>query len=182
MNQRMKPVWKFAAESGGEGGEGNDGGETPPTEEGSSFTPVTTQDDLNKIVAERVNRERAKYADYKDLKAKAAKYDEAEEATKTEVQKAADRATAAERERDEARAEMLRFRIASQHGITDADDIDLFLTATDEETLTKQAKRLADRETDRKKRGNVSPREGTTPPNAEPDAKRAFLRTLTGGD
>jgi hypothetical protein len=41
----------------------------------SGFTPPASQDELNKIISERVARERAKFADYTDLKGKAAKFD-----------------------------------------------------------------------------------------------------------
>lgn len=43
-----------------------------------------------------------------------------------------------------AQAEALRFRVAAKHSISD-EDADLFLTGTDEETLTRQAARLAER-------------------------------------
>ncbi|MBR4514596.1 MAG: hypothetical protein IKO61_06900, partial [Lachnospiraceae bacterium] len=42
----------------------------------------------NRIIADRVQRERSKYNDYDSLKEKAAKYDAHEEASKTELQKA----------------------------------------------------------------------------------------------
>lgn len=156
---------------------GNTSGETPAADE---FTPITSQDDLNKVVADRVARERAKYADYKDLKAKAAKLDEFEQANQTEAEKAAARVAELESELNAVRSETTRLRIASEHGITDADDIALFLTGTDEETLTKQAKRLADRDADRKKHGNHVPREGATAGQAKPDDRRAFADFLTG--
>lgn len=69
---------------------------------------------------------------------------EIEEAQKSEAEKSADRLRAAEVERDAALREALRFKVASKHGISD-EDADLFLTGSDEETLTKQAERLADR-------------------------------------
>lgn len=123
----------------------NEGGNTPsaPTPgAGDEFTPITSQDELNRIIGERVKR--AKPADYDDLKAKARRFDEIEAANKTEAQKLADAKAAAEAERDQAKAEALRLRIATKHGISD-EDADLFLTGTDEETLTRQAKRLAAR-------------------------------------
>lgn len=40
------------------------------------------------FIQDRLTRERGKYADYETLKVKAAKFDEAEEAGKTELQKA----------------------------------------------------------------------------------------------
>lgn len=57
----------------------------------SGFTPPATQDDLNRIINERLQRERAKFADYDDLKSKAAEYDKVVEANKTEAEKQAER-------------------------------------------------------------------------------------------
>lgn len=47
-----------------------------------------TQEELDAIIGARLKREREKYADYEELKAKAAKLDEAEEAKKDALQKA----------------------------------------------------------------------------------------------
>ena len=65
-------------------------------QEQEGFEPITSQEDLDKIVKGRIARERAKFEGYEEYKAKAAKYDELEAATKTELQKAIDRAEAAE--------------------------------------------------------------------------------------
>lgn len=52
-------------------------------------TPKTfTEEDLNRIVRERLDREKKKYADYNDLKAAKAKLDELENAKKTDEEKA----------------------------------------------------------------------------------------------
>lgn len=51
-----------------------------------------TQAEMNAIIADRLNRERAKYADYDDLKTKAQQFDAAQEAGKTELQKANEKA------------------------------------------------------------------------------------------
>lgn len=151
------------------------GGST--SDAGDQFTPITSQDDLNRVIADRLGRERAKFSDYADLKAKAEKYDELEAANKSEIERANDAKTAAEERAAKAEADALRLRIATQHGITDADDIDLFLTGTDEETLKKQAERLGQRSEDRKKTGNVVPKEGKThQPTA--DGMTEFTRTL----
>lgn len=69
--------------------------ETP--QEQPTYAPPATQEDLNRIIADRVSRERAKYADYADLKSKAAEYDKVQESAKTEMQKLTERAEAAER-------------------------------------------------------------------------------------
>lgn len=61
-----------------------------------TYTPPATQADLDRIIAERLSRERAKYADYDEMKTKAAEFDKATEATKSEIQKAVERAELAE--------------------------------------------------------------------------------------
>lgn len=121
---------------------GNTSGETPAADE---FQAITSQDELNRVIGERVKRATSKFADYKDLQAKAAKLDEIENANRSEADKAQARIAELEGQLASVQAESLRLRVATEHGITDADDIALFLTGTDEETLTKQAERLASR-------------------------------------
>lgn len=129
-----------------------------------------TQADVDRIVADRLKREReatrTKYADYDELKAKA-------EGVKT----AEDRITELEQTLAASNREAMRRRVQAAHGISD-EDADLFLTGTDEESLTAQAKRLADRESERKQKNNVSPREGNNPKAGNEDPMRDFARNL----
>lgn len=143
---------------------------------GDGFKAITSQEELNRVLSDRLERERAKFADYRDVKAKAAQLDALTEAKKTDEQKLNDRIAALESEATKARADALRMRIASKHGIGD-EDADLFLTGTDEETLTRQAQRLADRAATRKP-GIVSPREGTNQSTQSGSDERAFVRQL----
>lgn len=62
---------------------------TPP-EQTPAYTPPATQADLDRIVESRLARDRAKFADYDEVKAKAAKFDEYEAANKPPEQKAID--------------------------------------------------------------------------------------------
>lgn len=129
-----------------------------------------TQADVDRIVAERLKRERettkAKYADYDDLKQKA-------EGAKS----ADDRIAELERSIEKATHEALKRRVQAAHGISD-EDADLFLTGSDEDALNAQAKRLADRESERKSKGNHVPREGETPTAKSDDSLREFTRSL----
>ncbi|WP_051701808.1 hypothetical protein [Mycetocola saprophilus] len=61
----------------------------------AGFTPPATQEELNSLIAGRLERERAKYADYEELKAKAAKLAEIEAENLTEIEKANAAAAAA---------------------------------------------------------------------------------------
>lgn len=161
--------------------ESNQGGNVPSTETpgAGDESKRMTSHDVERILKDRLARERAKYADYEDLKLKAVRLDEIEESNKSELQRVADRLSAVERERDEASARALRLSVAAEHGIS-RDDADLFLTGTDETTLQKQAKRLIDRDADRKMNGNRVPREGANPSVAETD-ERHVARALFGG-
>jgi hypothetical protein len=157
---------------GTEGQQQNEGGN-------SGFTPPASQEELNRIIEKRLERERSKFGDYDDLKAKAARLDEIEAANQTEAEKQAAKLTAAQQEAAEAKAEALRYRVATKFQVSD-EDADLFLTGTDEETLTKQAQRLTERTDQRIRSGNVVRREGATTVPQE-DELRSFTRQLFAG-
>lgn len=69
---------------------------TPSVGQETPEQQTFTQDDVNRIVAKRV----AKYADYDELKQKAAKFDEQVEAGKSELQKATEKASSLQAELD----------------------------------------------------------------------------------
>lgn len=100
-----------------------------------------TQSELDQIIGERLKREREKYPDYDALKEKAAKLDEIEEASKTELQKATERAEKLESEltqmkkAEEIRA--IRDTVATQYGIPAN-----LLSGETEEVCAEQAKAI----------------------------------------
>lgn len=61
--------------------------ENNSSEESKEFTPITSQDALDKVISARLERERAKFSDYSELKTKAARLDEIEEANQSELEK-----------------------------------------------------------------------------------------------
>lgn len=132
----------------------------------SNDVQLIPQADVDRIVRERVARERAKYSDYDELKAKA-------EGSKT----LEERLASLEGELSTAKTNALRSDIAAKHGLS-AEDRDLFLTGSDEATLTAQAERLAGREAARKKQGNFAPKEGTAPSAGSDDSLRDFTKKL----
>ena len=162
-----------------------------PKGDPSGEAPKTfTQEEVDKLVGKTRTEERRKvsekYADYDELK-------KAADDKKTIEQRFAD----LEQKFQQSEANGLRLRIAGQFGISTKpaedggpSDAELFLTGTDEDTLTAQAKRLADRvaeqakaETERKKKNPTVPKEGTstqTGTTTEED-DRAFARTFFGG-
>ena len=146
---------------------------------GDEFKPITSQEDLNRVIADRISRERSKFSDYADIKAKAEKFDELDAANKTEIEKATDRVAKAEAEVASLPAKVadaLRSHLVDL-GVVDKDD-EVLLTASDPDSLLAQVKRLSDRGADRKKQGNHVPREGTTPRETQTDEVREFTRGL----
>ncbi len=115
----------------------NQGQEATQEQQEAKFT----QADLDRIVKDRLTREREKYGDYDALKAKADKFDEIEEASKTELQKATEKAKALQDELDAfKKAESLRTmreKVAHDTGVP----VNL-LTAESEDACKEQAKQI----------------------------------------
>lgn len=138
-----------------------------------------TQADIDRIVKDRLAQQAktiaAKFSDYDETKAKA-------ETAKT----LEDRLGSLEAELNATKASALRTSIAAKFGVStekgpkgEPSDADLFLTGTDESTLTAQAQRLATRQADSKKQGNVALKEGETKTSGKGDQEmREFARSL----
>lgn len=141
------------------------------TEESAESQQTLPQSEVDKIVAKVRAEERRKatekFKDYDDLKVKAG-----------EKQTLEERIAEAEKRAENAESRTLRSDVAIEFGIS-KEDRDLFLTASDEDTLRAQAKRLADRDAERKKHMHV-PKEGNVTAPSE-NADREFARQLFGG-
>lgn len=74
-------------DGGDDGGGGGDDGK-------SEFVAPKSQEEFDRMLSDRLRRERAKFADYDELKAKAEAHDKAIEDAKTESEKAVDAARA----------------------------------------------------------------------------------------
>jgi hypothetical protein len=113
-------------------------------QEGTEGEPDTFDADY----VAKLRKEAAKYRTEAKANAEAAKrLAELEDANKTEQERLTERLAELEREATTARSEALRFKIASKYGVSE-EDAELFLTGTDEETLQRQAERLAARNED----------------------------------
>jgi hypothetical protein len=152
------------------------GAETTETQQGKQEQMVS-QAEVDRIVRERVTRERAKFSDYAELQAKAGAAQTLEE-----------RLASLETELTTTRTQALKTSIAAKFGIStepgedgSPSDADLFLTGSDADSLTAQAQRLAGRDADRKKQGNIAPKEGSTTTSGTGDGEaRKFASNLFG--
>ena len=139
--------------------------EVPDTQATSTdrhaFTPITSQEDLDKVIGARLAREREKFADYDDLKAAASKLAEAEaRLSQIDAQAALDK---------------IRNDVAKEAGVP----ADLLRGSTKDE-LAAHASALAEA---LKARPSVPviPTQGATPSVSDADsARRAFAQELFG--
>lgn len=93
-------------------------------EAGNNTEKTLTQAEVDRVVQERLAREREKFADYEDLRGKAAKLDQLEAANQSELEKAIARAEAAEKAaeaadgaRKAAEVKALRARVAAEKNV-----------------------------------------------------------------
>ena len=170
MHKRALPMLRFVEDPEGEGG-GKPNDETGGTE--GEQVKTFTQDEVNALLNRQKRDHRKEVSDL-----------QAQVDGKKSLE---DRIAELEAKGNESTQRALRAEVAAEFGVStkrgpkgEPSDADLFLTGADEETLRSQAKRLADRETDRKKRGNVAPKEGGSADTGshEPDGMREFTRAL----
>ena len=107
---------------------------TEPEAEGG-FEAITSQEQLDKVLSKRLERERAKYSDYEELKQKAAEAAD----SRSEVEKLHDRVKELEQERHQSAVEAAKAKAASEYGVP-AD----LLVGDDTDAIEAHAKRLAE--------------------------------------
>lgn len=115
--------------------------EVNKTQETQTEEKTFTQAELNAIVQKRLGEEKARYENYEELKAKAQKFDQIEEESKTELQKATERAEALQKELEAIKTaneeRQLRERIAQETGVPAS-----LLRGNSEEDLKAQAEAI----------------------------------------
>jgi predicted nucleic acid-binding Zn-ribbon protein len=154
--------------------------ENGPEKGQEEFKPITSQDELNKLIGARINQVKSQFADYDDIKAKAAKVDEAEQASKTELEKAQERIRDLEQRSSAAERSALAARIASEEGV-----IPEVVTGDTEEEMRAAAKRVLEWR-DSNKRSAPPPKKLASGSSAEPKTGEkgraaAALRGLRNG-
>lgn len=87
------------------------------TETAKEFQAITSQEDFDKAISARIARERAKFADYDQLKAAQAELDTIRESQKTEAQKQQEALDQAQRELAEERTARARAEVAAATGV-----------------------------------------------------------------
>lgn len=141
-------------------------------EQGQAFEPIASQEALDKIVQARIARERAKFSDYEELKAKAAKLAEFEESQKSEAEKVAERLAAAEKRAAELESQVARAEVAAAKGVPAE-----LLTGSTREELEASADALIAFKGEQAK-GLILPDQGKTPETSSGSAADRFASAL----
>lgn len=100
-----------------------------------------TQAELNDVVKDRLARERAKFADYDELKSQVDQFKKAQDSGKTAVEKLSEQVASLKSDLSKKEAETLRLGVIAQHEIP-AEYQDLVQGAT-EEDLSASADKVA---------------------------------------
>lgn len=93
-----------------------DAGDNTETE-AVEFKAPASQEELDRIITARLDRERKRFGDYDELKAKADRLAKIEEANKSAEEKAAERLAAAEKRAAELEVKALRAEVAATKGV-----------------------------------------------------------------
>ena len=113
--------------------------------DGENYVEVTdklhTQSDVDSVVESRLERERKKFANYDDLKAKADKVDSISAEWETKLKAAGDEKSAIETQLGEAKLETVK--VKAMHEFKLSDDLAEFINGTDEATVRTQAEKLS---------------------------------------
>lgn len=167
MPARFTRLRFMSADAGAAGTAGAGGGQGGEGSNPEGFEPITTQDALNRVIGDRIARARAPFADYDDLKAKAGRVDEAEQAVQTATAEVPSKVAAG-----------IRDALVSL-GVV-AEDRKVLLTATEPDALLEQVKAIQGIGPNTGGRDAFAGRTASTSTGADP--MREFTRGLFGRD
>jgi hypothetical protein len=136
-----------------------------------------TQADVDRLLADRLTRERKKFADYDGLKKKAVEFDKLQDAQKSEVEKLNDQLATAQVELQGFRVAEIRRSAAEAAGLPAK--YMKYITAADEAEALEQAKELAkDIKTPETKPADL--KQGTRPHVPVAETKDSLIRRMAG--
>lgn len=101
----------------------------------NTFEPITSQEQLDRIVTNRLTRERAKFSDYDELKGKAARLDQLEAESKSELQRAQEHSADLQRQLEAYKLKEQRDQWAKEAALETGVDASLIRGNTAEEML-----------------------------------------------
>lgn len=155
------------------------------TEGADKFTPITSQEQLNTVISERIERAKKTavepFGDYDDLKTKAAEFDKVQDQSKSAEQKHSEALAGMQKRLDDSESATTRARIQAKYKISD-EHAERFLTASNGEALETQAKDLAEILIDRKSGAPYVPEQKDIEPRPadDDDGLRSMVQSWQG--
>ena len=155
------------------------------TEGADKFAPITSQEQLNTVISERIERAKKTavepFTDYDDLKTKAAQYDQSQNDKKSADEKNAESIAALQKQLVDSESARQRVAIQAKYKISD-EHAERFLTATNSEALETQAKDLAEILIDRKSGAPYVPEQKDIEPRPadDDDGLRSLVQSWQG--
>lgn len=151
MNKQFKHYLTHTIAEGSEGGSGEDSTKPKDTDtssardnSGEDSGSESTSKEFSRALAKRIAEIEAKYADYDQLKAKAAKFDEAQNESKSELDKLSERLAAIEQERNELQAKQAHTELVNTVAKETNVPVELVaMLSGDEKSLKANAEKLA---------------------------------------
>lgn len=107
---------------------------------GEGFKPITSQEDLDKLIGARVARERSKYEGFDELKAKAEQFDQLQDKSKSDTERLQEQMNRIQAERDQEKLQNARLSAIAAEGIPA--EYQEFVQGTDAESFASSAKKL----------------------------------------
>jgi hypothetical protein len=143
--------------------------------DGENYVPVEdkllSQEEVDKVVESRLERQKKQFADYDDLKEKAGKLDSINAEWETKLKTVGDEKSALEKDLASAKLETVKIKV--MHEFKLSDDLSEFINGTDEDTIRSQAEKLS------KGVGGASVKIDKTP--KPEDKKNSDIKKVTKG-
>lgn len=146
----------------------------------SEFKPITTQEEFDNAIKERLSREKSKYSDYDQLKSRVTELEKENVGLKSTIEANRQSKADADKQLEEMQNQIsnyetasLRTRVALQYGLPY--DLADRLQGTDEDSFKKDAERLAGF---MKPVSKVAPVKSTEPIVPKEDDERTMYRNL----
>lgn len=143
-----------------------------------------SQAELNEKIDERLKRERAKYADYEELKAKADQFDKVGDQAKGDTEKLSEQLSAVQKELADERLRRIKSEVAASKGLTPAhmkrlsgSTLEELEDSADELLADFPVTEKKDEETDGDGKGSPKPPPSSRP---KPDLKGGLDPTTSG--
>lgn len=159
IKRREPPIMAEDNQTGADGQPGTEQHDVPPSKDVNGAKPRTfTQEEVDRIINERLGRERGRKSDYEELKEKAGQTSDLESKLSKALEENERLRSEAKQAEHEKELSAIRANVAFRHGITDPS----VLVGDDEKQIGEYAEKLMKMFADMRSRGTVAEQSART--------------------